>query len=189
MSTRNSGVFWDSSIVKKIDKIIQCKKIFREITQFRESHMKFMSYESQVASSICNCLKLQNCWIQFNKERGERKMKGKKNLESIPKLQWRHHWYCCKDIDKTNPIIPMKVINVDWSGPREQPKGKWVSTPLNSSCGSLYSSFITFFSVIIFILSRSFQQYLWCHHKSFGVPSGLFFSFSFFVFFSLLSSL
>jgi hypothetical protein len=87
VSTRNSGVFWDSSIVKQIDKIIQCKKIFREITKFRESHMKFMSYESRVASSICNYLKLQNCWIQFNKEREERKMKGKKNLKSIPKLQ------------------------------------------------------------------------------------------------------
>jgi hypothetical protein len=42
VSTRNSGVFWDSSIVKQIDKIIHCKKIFREITKFRESHMKFM---------------------------------------------------------------------------------------------------------------------------------------------------
>jgi hypothetical protein len=30
---------------------------------------------------------------------------------------------------------------------------------------------VIFFDVVGFVLSKSFQQYQWCHYWSFGVPS------------------
>ena len=162
------------------------QKIFRKITQFKTSQIKFTSCESRVSYVTISNYKI----VGHNSiKKGERKMKEKKDLESISKLQWQHHRYCCKDLDDTNLMMPIKVFNIDQSGPHEQPKNKWVPTTLNSSCGSLYSSFITFFSVVGFVLSRFFQQHWWCHHWSFNVSPGLFFFFLFLCFFSLLSSL
>jgi hypothetical protein len=59
--------------------------------------------------------------------------------------------------------------------PHEPLKGKWALIHLDDSCGLLRSSFMTFFGVIRFVLSISFQRYQWCCHRSFGMSAELFF--------------
>ena len=93
-----------------------------------------------------------------------------------------------KYLDERNPTAPEKVTNADQSGPHDPSKGKWASPPLDGSYGPLYSSLVTFLSFIGFVLSKSFCQYQWCCHRSFGVPLRSFsFFLSFFLSFSFLS--
>lgn len=51
----------------------------------------------------------------YNKKREERKKE--KDPKGTSKLHLRYHQYHKKNLDKTNIIIPKKVINIDWSGP------------------------------------------------------------------------
>jgi len=53
-------------------------------------------------------------------------------------------------------MTPREVINGNRSGPHKQPKNKWALTLLDSSCGPLRSPFVTFFGVVVFVLSRFF---------------------------------
>jgi hypothetical protein len=77
-----------------------------------------------------------------------------------------------------------KVTNGDWNRPHEWPKNKWAPTPLDDLCGLLYSPFVTLFSIVWLVLSRSFQRYWWCRNQNFNVLLGS----SFFFFLSYLFS-
>jgi len=117
-----------------------------------------------------------NLWREMRER--EKSMKKETNLWGAPKLWWWHHMYHKKYLDERNSTTPEKVTNADQSGPHNPSKGKWALPPLDGSYGPLYSSLVTFLSFIGFVLSKSFWQYQWCRHRSFGV---LLRSFSFFL--------
>lgn len=53
--------------------------------------------------------------------------RDEKDLEGAPKHQWWHHQYCRKDLKDMNPKTLKNIINDNWGGPHEPPKGKWVT--------------------------------------------------------------
>ena len=53
-----------------------------------------------------------------------------------------------------------KVINDDWSESHKQLINKWALLYLDGLCDPLRLLFMTFFDVIEFILSKSFQWHL-----------------------------
>jgi hypothetical protein len=85
--------------------------------------------------------------------------RGEKNIGNTSKLRWRHHRHCWKNLDETNPTIPKKVTNGDWSAPHELFEEKWALTHLDILCGILWSSFLAFLGVIAIFLFISFQRY------------------------------
>jgi len=60
------------------------------------------------------------------REREREKKAGKKERYLIDtlKLQWQHHQYHIKDLDKTNQTTPKKTMKGNHIGPHEPPKGR-----------------------------------------------------------------
>ena len=76
-----------------------------------------------------------------------------------------------------------KIINGDRSMSYEPSKSKRVSAHLNDSCDPLQSPLMTFFNVVGFVSSISFQRYLWYWYQFFNVSIGFLFSLSIFFIF------
>ena len=106
----------------------------------------------------------------------EKRKKNQKNNKKVTRAHWSSSDDPVSTVEKilTNLMTLRKITNDD-SVPHKPLKAKWALTHLDGSCGLLWSSFMTFFGIIRFVLSISFQRYQWCCYRSFSVSAELFF--------------
>jgi hypothetical protein len=124
-----SWVFYDSS-KEKIDKL----------TQWKANIEKWYNLEIHVCDSFIQLLD-----TRLKKNEKETKEREKQKPQRHTKTPMITPLLLLKRYQRDESNDTKNVINGDPKGSREQPKDKWVSTPLDCLCEPLHSLFMIFF--------------------------------------------